>query len=148
MDESVASISTGKVLRPSYGSTFPIGWLIVVIILAIALIVVLYFFFRQRTQLIEPTNCPKIMSSYAVQAGVTKSTLTSCGDRADQPCMFTARTLVDAISRCEAEHKICTQFTFDPTVNIMRIVDPTGSPESTQQENLYLRQTGTIDVPI
>ena len=144
---SVAPVYTlGDPVRPNHTPGFPVGWLLLVIVLIIGIIIVLYFFFRQRTQLIEPSLCPKIKGRYAVRPGVTKTTLQSCGDSGSDVCQFPATTLAQAIERCELNHAICTEFSYDPTTQVIRIVNPSGTLQSTQQENLYLLQIGEIVV--
>ncbi len=147
MDSELPTYTLANPLRPDNTPPFPIGWLLLVIALIVLVIIVLYFFFRQRTQLIEPITCPKIKARYAVQPGITKTTLQSCGTSGQTECQFPALTLAAAIERCEINHKICTEFSYDPTTQVIRIVDPNGTRRSAQHENLYLLQIGSISVP-
>ena len=146
MSSETTGYTLAPTLRPNNKPAFPIGWLILVIILIILLTVVLFFFFRQRTQLIEPSSCPKIKSRYAVRPGVTKTVLQACGASGQEICQFPSDSLSTAIQHCELNHKICTEFSYDPITQVVRIVDPHGQLSSTQQENLYLLQVGVISV--
>lgn len=133
-----------QIYLPDNYSPFPIGWVILVIAIIVIIVVVSFFFFRQRTQLIEPENCPTIKGRYAVQPGITKTVLTSCGQTQSEECRFPAQTLAKAIQLCDLNSSFCTEFSYDPISQTVRFVDPSGVRESTQQENLYTRQVGTI----
>lgn len=136
--------ATNQIYRPDNHSPFPIGWVILAVIIIAIIIIILYFFFRQRTQLIEPANCPTIKSRYGVLPNITKTTLRSCGATQSDLCQFPAPTLSKAIGLCDLNSSFCTEFSYDPISQTVNFVDPNGTRTSTQQENLYLRQIGTI----
>ncbi len=144
MNSSNQKYVTDQIYRPDNHSPFPIGWVLLVVVIIVIIIAILYFFFRQRTQLIEPANCPTIKSRYGVLPGVTKTTLQSCGSTQSDPCQFPAPTLSKAIELCDLSSSFCSEFSYDPISQTVNFVDPNGVRTSTQQENLYLRQVGLL----
>jgi hypothetical protein len=146
MSSSTGLFLPDQLYRSNDYSPFPIGWVILITAIIVMIIIILYFSLRQRTQLIEPINCPSIKSRYAVQPGITKTVLRSCGSTQSEECLFPASTLSKAIQICDSNSTFCTEFSYDPITQTARIVDPSGARQSTQQENLYLRQVGTIIV--
>lgn len=143
MSDQNSQYTLGCTLRPDNKPSFPIGWLIFSIILIVIIVIVLYFFYRQRVQLVEPNRVPIIRSRYAVIPGIDKVALNSCGT-GQEPCISTANTLGKAIEYCNINHKICTEFVYDPVSLTAKITDPSGTRSSSQQGNLYLQQVGSI----
>jgi len=137
----------GNTLRPDNSTPFPLGWLIFSIILIIMVVILLYFYYRQRSQLVEPDRVPTIRSRYAVVPGIDKEPLNSCGpgsSTGQEPCVSSAATLGKAIDYCNLNYKICSEFTYDPISQVVKITNPSGPRSSSQQGNLYLQQVGTI----
>ena len=144
MNVSDENFSVDQVYYTDNYSPFPVSWLIIVIIAILIIFIVLFFFFRQRTQLIDPINCPQVRSRYAVHPSVTKTALRSCGTNQNEPCHFPASSLSQAIDLCETNSSFCSEFSYDPISHRVTFVNPTGNITSTQQENLYLRQIGGL----
>ena len=136
----------GPTLRPDNKPKFPLGWLLLVIILIVIIVFILYFFFRQRTQLVEPNRVPVIKARYAVVPNIDKDALNTCGDNGQDLCVFQSSTLSRAIELCNINYKVCTEFTYDPISETMKITNPTSVRQSSQQGNLYLQQVGAINV--
>lgn len=139
----------GRELRPDNSRPFPLGWLIFSIVLIVIIVVLLYFYYRQRSQLVEPDRVPTIRARYAVVPGVDKEALNSCSSTVgtstgQEPCVSTATSLGGAIEYCDLNYRICSEFTYDPISQIVKITDPSGTRSSSQQGNLYLLQVGTI----
>lgn len=119
---------------------WPVGWIILIAILSIALIILFILFIRQRSNLIEPSDCPQTKGRYAALPGISKTSLNTCGNAKDQPCNIVVTTLTEAIGNCDQRSDICKEFTFDQPSSIMRIVDPSSTMEVSTKENLYRLQ--------
>jgi len=137
---------TDCVLRPDTTPSFPVGWLVLSIVLIVIIIIILYFFYRQRVQLVEPSRAPQIKARYAVVPGIDKTALNSCGDSRQDPCTSNVDTLGRAIEYCDLNYDICNEFVYDPISQVVKITDPNGERDSSQQGNLYLQQVGTINI--
>lgn len=139
-------VELGCTLRPDNVSKFPLGWLILSIILMIIIVVLLFWIFRLQVDLVNPEDVPIIRSRYSVVPGIDKEALNNCGSSQQDPCVFDALTLGRAIELCDINFRICSEFSYDPISQIMKITGPNNARVPSQQGNLYLRQVGSIGV--
>lgn len=122
---------------------FPLFWFGWALLLAIALIIILFLYLRDRIVLIEPSKCPIVKYAYAVLPNTQKPTLNTCGQvGSNSPCVFTVNSLLQATQTCDGNPQ-CGEFTYDPLLRQMTIVDSTG-PSSSSNLNLYVRQLPVI----
>ena len=118
---------------------FPLFWFGWALLLAIALIIILFLYLRDRIVLIEPSKCPVVKYAYAVLPSTQKPTLNTCGEAgSNSPCIFPVNSLLQATQTCDSKPD-CNEFTFDPNLRQMTIVDSTG-PSSASNLNLFIRQ--------
>ncbi len=122
--------------------SFPFGWLVLVIILAAAFIILFVFFIRQRSQLVESGQCPKVKGNYAVLPAVNGSIKIICGDGGDQACTLPALTLEQGINNCNFRSDICEGFSFDEVTGTMSILDLSQPLSIDTKTNIYIRQVG------
>jgi len=121
--------------------SFPTGWLALVIFLAIAFVILLVIYIRERSLLIDPSQCPTVKGDYAVLPAVNGHAKTLCGDDDNQKCILPAVTLEQAINNCNFRSDICTMFSFDEVSGTMTIINPRNLSVDTKT-NVYIRQVG------
>lgn len=122
-----------------------IGWFVFVCFLLIVIIVLTYLYFNQKSKLINPNKCPRVMGEYGVKPNRTGTTLRVCGITGNKPCRSTELSLADAIKTCTRRSDICTTFSYNSNIGTMEILDPNLPLVNAIGVDVYERQIEFIE---
>lgn len=121
--------------------TTTIGFYVFIGILIVVVIALIIYDGQLRVTKINPEECPKAVGEFGVQVQKSVTIYTHCGLNDDQPCIFPASNLKQAIDICNTGG--CSSFIYDGrTVSYVDPLAPVGSGNS----DLYTRQYPKIMV--
>nr|QBK93528.1 MAG: PAN domain protein [Pithovirus LCPAC404] len=121
-----------------------VAWIGISLALATAFIVVLSLYIKATSEKIDPSMCLSIKGDFAVIANRSGTVITSCGPAGTDICEFPVTNLNDAVIQCNARADICTNFEYNESQLIMRIVDPNGPTFDSSAFNIFIRQDNSI----
>ena len=118
-------------------ATSPIGWIILSLILGIIIIgLIITVAFLQLNRASPNGTCS---GSYGLQTGVDGDIINKCGENRNSPCLFVLSSINQCVTECNVLQDICTAFSYNPTTQTMKIVNP-NRIFSSDQVDLYTRQ--------
>lgn len=91
-------------------------WLIVFLAIILILVIIVVVLARQQS------SRPLGASNYQVYPGTDGTTLNICSDTRNQPCIYPAATLSDAVNQCNLLQ--CEMFAYNSSTLSMKIIDP------------------------
>jgi hypothetical protein len=113
-------------------------YICLVIILFIIIIILISWNVSVSLGKVDPKICPVLKGDFAVVTDKAVKLKNVCGNDATSLCTYSnIESLSSAIERCNVFFEICDSFTYDPTTQVMNIVEITSTEG---MENVYIRQ--------
>lgn len=103
-------------------------WLIVFLVIILVLVIIVVVTARAHT------SRPIGASNYLAYPGLDGTTLNTCGDTRNQPCVYPKSTLSDAVAQCNLLK--CEMFSYNSQTQSMKIIDP-GSTFTNRITDVY-----------
>ena len=110
--------------------TFSVFIILVVIMLGLVILFAALAA-RERVLRVNPSDCPSILGTYAVNPGHSSTQLGKS---------FTANDLTQAISICDQMPTECVAFAFSPKQNVIYFINPSDLIKKDQFFDIYSRQ--------
>ena len=119
-------------------------WIGVSFVLLIGFIVVLALYVRCISEKIDPSQCLSVKADYGVITNQTGNAITSCGALGTDVCEFTVTGLNDAVNQCNMRADICTNFAYNESLLLMRIISPSTETFESSAWNIFIRQDNSL----
>ena len=110
--------------------TFSVFIILVVIMLGLVILFAVLAA-RERVLRVNPSDCPAILGTYAVNPGHSSTVLGKS---------FPANDLTQAISICDQLPAECSAFAFSPKQNLIYFINSSNQIQKDQSFDLYSRQ--------